>query len=263
MGWRARCPVHGGTGYNLGIKDAPDGGIILNCFSHGCSYADIMQAAGVDSRPLVASVARPPRRGYEAPAFDVAAWYGATRAAWRADKLNAWADQLGVSIHSIAHMGATTFGDMLCFPMHDGTGAMCGIRTRTPSGDKRAIAGSKAGVFLPTLHLDFDPVICEGPTDAAAAIDLGFEPIGRPSCRGQEVHVVDTCKRFAYERVTICADADGPGIEGAKILAQALTASRIGVRLVTCGAHKDLRAWLRAGATRKVVEAAWSAGEWK
>jgi hypothetical protein len=160
-------------------------------------------------------------------------------------------------------MGACTLGDMLAFPMYDGDGKVCGIRTRHQDGEKRAVTGSRAGVFLPTIHMDGDPVVCEGPTDAAAAMALGFEPIGRPSCSGSERHVIDTCRRMGYPRVTVCADSDGPGIAGARRLADVLVAARIAVRMVIPGGFKDLRDWFRAGVSPEIVTASWSQAEWR
>jgi DNA primase len=143
-------------------------------------------------------------------------------------------------------------------------GKICGIRTRHPDGHKRAITGSRAGIFIPGVYdANREIVICEGPTDAAAAMALGFEPIGRPSCIGSERHVVDTCRRRGINRVTLCADADGPGISGAKKLGEVLLAVRITVRMVTAGGHKDLRDWFKAGVTRAMVDAAWSQAEWR
>jgi hypothetical protein len=153
---------------------------------------------------------------------------------------------------------------MLCFPMHDGAGNICGIRTRDHAGNKRAIPGSKAGVFLSTFNLPDRPwLLCEGPTDAAAAMSLGFEPIGRPSCAGCERHVVDMCHRLDIDRLTICADSDGPGIAGARRIADILVAAGIAVRLVTPAGHKDLRDWYRAGARSETVYTAWAQAEWR
>jgi len=213
---------------------------------------------------VAAPVAPRTPTGYEDPGFDAYLWWRAARRVLVAEKLQPWADTLGLPIDSLEFMGAATICGMLSFPMHDGNGNVCGIRTRLPSGEKRAVTGSRAGVFLPTVHLtDRVPVVCEGPTDAAAAMALGLEPIGRPSCTGSERHVVDACRRFGYRRVTICADADGPGTAGARKLAEVLNAARIAVRLVTAGGHKDLRDWFRAGATPEQVNSAWSQAEWR
>jgi hypothetical protein len=221
---------------------------------------------------LHGGVAGPPARqgvttgvkGYEPPEFDALLWWRAVRHVLRWERLEPWSIALGLPMDALDVMGACTLGEMLAFPMHDGTGQVCGIRTRNRDGSKRAVIGSRAGVFLPTFHdHEAEPVVCEGPTDAAAALALGFWPIGRPSCLGCERHVVDTCRRLGTERVTLCADADGPGIAGARRLADVLVASRIGVRVVTPGVHKDLRDWFKAGATPAMVDVAWSQAEWR
>ena len=211
-----------------------------------------------------APVARRALDGYEGPDFNAQRWWETVRTVCRVDKLTPWAEALGLPMEALDWMGACTLGPMLTFPMYDGTGAICGIRTRNPDGAKRAVTGSRAGVFLPTVHMpEHEAMVCEGPTDSAAAVALGFEPIGRPSCAGCERHVVDTCRRLGRRRVTICADGDGPGIAGAKRLADVLRAARLSVRLVTPGGHKDLRDWWRGGATREHVDAAWSQAEWR
>ncbi|MCE9616455.1 MAG: toprim domain-containing protein [Lentisphaerae bacterium] len=208
--------------------------------------------------------ARRPQMPYEDPTFDATLWWEAARHVARPHKLTAWACALGLPASSIDFMGACTAARMLCFPMYDGHGAICGIRTRDHAGNKRAITGSRGGVFLATvLTPELDALICEGPTDAAAALALGFEPIGRPSCAGCERHVVDTCRRLGYARVTLCADADGPGVAGAERLAQILRAARIATRTVAPLGHKDLRDWWRAGARREHIDTAWSQAEWR
>jgi len=200
---------------------------------------------------------------YEAPDSNAELWWRTVRYVATWCRMEKWSDRLGLPIGALDVMGACVLGEMLTFPMHDGFGQVCGIRTRCADGSKRAVTGSRAGVFLPTFHDGSETVVCEGPTDATAALELGFHPIGRPSCTGCERHVVDTCRRLGIERVTVCADADGPGIAGARKLADVLQAARISVRMVTACGHKDLRDWFKAGATRALVDAAWSQGEWR
>lgn len=218
---------------------------------------------GAAQKAPVAPVARWVPDAYEAPAFDAGRWWETVRHVCRPPRLTPWADALSLPVSALDWMGGCTLGAILAFPMYDGEGHVCGIRTRTQAGEKRAVTGSRAGVFLPTVRLDGPPVVCEGPTDAAAAMALGYEPIGRPSCSGSERHVVDTCKRMGYERVTVCADNDGPGVTGARRLANVLNAARISVRMVIPGGYKDLRDWFRAGVTRETVDAAWSQSEWR
>jgi hypothetical protein len=200
---------------------------------------------------------------YESPEFNAMLWWQTVRHVVTWERMEVWADRLGLPIGALDVMGACVLGEMLAFPMFDGTGQVCGIRTRKPDGSKRAVTGSRAGVFLPTFHDGGEVVVCEGPTDATAAMELGYYPIGRPSCTGSERHVVDTCRRLGIERVTVCADADGPGVAGARRLADVLRAARVLVRLVTPRGHKDLRDWFKAGVTCDMVDAAWSQAEWK
>lgn len=42
------CPAHGGTDNNLHLADAPDGGLILRCWSTGCTFNEILRALQVD-----------------------------------------------------------------------------------------------------------------------------------------------------------------------------------------------------------------------
>lgn len=248
------CPICGHARWCL---VSPDGEAVL------CNRVESDKPAknsgwihGTPKKATVTAIVR-----NDAPAFDANLWWSVGRYAlshipW---SLNIWSRDLGLPVSALSFMGATTCCGMLCFPMHDGAGNVCGIRTRTRDGQKRAITGSKAGVFLSTVQVcSNDVLICEGPTDAAAALDLGFEPLGRPSCLGQEAHVVDTLRRWGKDRATICADADGPGITGAERLASAMRAARISVRMVAPHGHKDLRDWYRSGVTRAQVDAAWS-----
>jgi len=67
--------------------------------------------------------------------------------------------------------------------MSNDFGKIIGIRRRLPNGRKISLTSSKTGLFIPA---DLSPegllLICEGPTDTAAALDLGFAAIGRPNC---------------------------------------------------------------------------------
>ena len=45
--YQIKCPCHApheGQGYNLSVKDAPGGGLLVHCFSRGCSFNDILAA---------------------------------------------------------------------------------------------------------------------------------------------------------------------------------------------------------------------------
>lgn len=67
--WRAVCPAHGGKHQNLAIALGDDGEtVLLKCFSHGCTPAEIAAAVGLDLQDLFPDRrpeghSRPPTRG--------------------------------------------------------------------------------------------------------------------------------------------------------------------------------------------------------
>lgn len=167
------------------------------------------------------------------------------------------ADRLGLTVTSLRRLGIGWTGRAWSFPMTDPRrdGRVCGIRLRARDGSKYAVRGSKDGIFLPAGLADGVLFVAEGPTDTAALLDLGFDAIGRPSCHGGTRHVIHHVKSKKVPRVVIMADGDGPGQQGASMLAVLLSVYCGDVRIVTPPA-KDARAWVQAGATdQDVVDA--------
>ena len=140
--------------------------------------------------------------------------------------------------------------------MSDASGRIIGIRLRLPSGRKLAVKGGKEGLFIPEgLDGAHRLLICEGATDTAALLDLGFSAVGRPSCTGGIRHLADLVRRLAAAEVVIVADADPPGQAGARRLAGALVAYCPAVKVITPPpGSKDARAWKQAGATTADVQ---------
>lgn len=129
------------------------------------------------------------------------------------------------------------------FPMQDETGKVVGIRLRYQDGRKLSAKGGHEGCFVPDGGLgDLSDVIviCEGPTDTAAALDAGADAIGRPSCTGGTTIIKALLKG---REAAIVADVDGPGVAGALRLATELLAARIPSRVVKPLNGKDLRQW--------------------
>lgn len=91
-------------------------------------------------------------------------------------------------------------------------------------------------------------LIVEGPTDTAAAIDLGYRVIGRPACVGCEDMIVQVVKSEPMVPVFIIADADEPGQRGARSLQAKLGKAKI----ITLPA-KDLRAFVTSGGTNLLL----------
>jgi len=149
--------------------------------------------------------------------------------------------------------------DAWAFPMFDGAEEFAGIRLRSVDGDKWALRGSRQGIFIPQVDVQGETLVVEGPSDAAAAVSLGFHVLGRPSCTGGAAEIAAYCRRRSIRRVSVLADNDGPGISGARALSGQVGVS---VRMVVLPA-KDLREWVRNGATRQAVEACLAAHRWR
>ena len=142
--------------------------------------------------------------------------------------------------------------------MCDGYGNVVGIRLRNERG-KFAVRGSRQGIFLADMNPQEETLVVEGPTDAAAAVSLGFHAIGRPSCTGGTRQIAEFCRRKGVKRLSVLADNDGPGIRGARAFCD-----QVGVRArVVVLPAKDLREWVRHGATRRVVVACLDAHGWR
>jgi len=131
-----------------------------------------------------------------------------------------------------------------------------GIRLRAQSGRKWAIRGSRNGPFWPEDLTGSGPLlVCEGPTDTAALLDLGYDAIGRPSCTGAADLVIEVVQGLHVRDVVVVADADEQGIDGADRMARGLTEAGRRPKIIRPLQGKDARAWLKSGATRAVVDA--------
>ncbi len=170
------------------------------------------------------------------------------------------AQTLGLSVESLDRLGIGWDGASWTFPMVDAGNAVVGIRRRFPDGRKLSVKGGREGLFVPDGLPDTGSLFtCEGPTDTAALLTLGFPAIGRPSCRGGVRLLCEFCKGRA---VVVLGDADEPGRIGAWTLGQALRLYSLSVRVIRPPENaKDAREWLRLGATVANVQRAVSAAE--
>lgn len=167
--------------------------------------------------------------------------------------------ELGVSTESLERLGVgacVMYGRRFySFPMRSGDGAICGIRLRGIDGGKLSAKGSRSGLFIPRdLDTSAQLLVCEGPTDTAAMLDLGFSAIGRPNCSAGGAMLtsfIASVERPVPREIVIVADHDAPGQRGAWHLASTLIAYVPAVRvIVPPQGVKDAREWKRRGATR-------------
>jgi hypothetical protein len=166
---------------------------------------------------------------------------------WRGlglDNVQWFASQLGLKSRSLAMLGACAWPSTLAIPMYDENGGTIGIRLRNKAGHKYAVKGSRQGIFVPYGAFGKFPinpcVICEGPTDTAAALEAGFFALGRASALGQEQMLRLMLRNLAVKEIVLCGDQDQPGQHGEKKLVA--TIGRMRVRRLRFPA-KDLRAW--------------------
>jgi len=169
------------------------------------------------------------------------------------ERLHTLAHSLGLSTGSLQRLQVGWDGSAYAFPMSDAAGKVIGIRRRFPNGGKASVKGSKTGLFIPTGLAGNGPLLlCEGPTDTAAALDLGFDAIGRPNCNS----LVEMTVRAARGRgeIVVVADNDVAGRAGANRLAGVLARRCPRVRVVYPPAGiKDLRQWRNAGLATEVL----------
>jgi len=94
-------------------------------------------------------------------------------------------------------------------PMRDGDNKIIGIHLRCDDGTKRAVTGSRNGLFLPQgIEIQKMVFICEGASSCAALLTLGFYAIGRPSCNSGSEMLKVALKRLGASRIVIVADND-------------------------------------------------------
>lgn len=168
--------------------------------------------------------------------------------------------RLGVSEESMGllRLGWDQKRLLYTFPMRDAAGHIIGIRTRTRRGDKRAIEGSRNGLFCPPQQSGRGVLwICEGPTDCAALLSMGLVAVGRPSNTGGHDLLVVYCQR--RRELVIVADRDRPGSDAERLTlgaVQKLVSALHGklVRVVRIPQAKDVRAYLIDGGNRAGLE---------
>jgi hypothetical protein len=173
------------------------------------------------------------------------------RAATPATALAEFAASLGVSTPSLVAVGAawSALHSAWAFPMCDGHGNVVGIRLRNERG-KFAVRGSRQGIFLMDRVAQKTLFVCEGPTDTAAAVELGLFAVGRPNCccGGPEIQIY--ARHHSASLVVIISDNDKPGLDGAR---------KVGGELqlpfaIYVPPAKDLRQFVQLGGTRAMIE---------
>jgi hypothetical protein len=181
---------------------------------------------------------------------------------------------LGLSVEYLEEAGAGWLPDYCgnpfyrgyTFPMFDGHRRIIGIQIRTQHG-KRSVPGSHGGLFWPkgVLVKGTGPLLLpEGATSCGACRDLCYDAIGRFSCNGR-MDLIQELLAQARRDVVIVADHDEakqrpdgsvfyPGQQGAAKIAAVIKPLCRTLKIVKPPFVKDMRDWLKAGATKAVVD---------
>jgi len=232
-----RCMRGGGTpsGMKL-IREDAEGGRL---------YAPIDSS----SRPTP-----PPRPRKRKPRIDWTARHAAGRAELYPGELHDFADvELGLSGEGVEALEPTIIDDRYAFPERDAEGNIIGLVRRGIDGANRCVKGSSRGLTYQHPLPSTDPVlIVEGASDCAAAIEAGFNAIGRPSASGG----ADLLAKLLRGREVIVAgendrkpDGQWPGRDGAQRIADRLRLVCRSVRVMfPPEGTKDVRSWLIGGA---------------
>ncbi|MEZ6081211.1 MAG: hypothetical protein R3C09_28540 [Pirellulaceae bacterium] len=221
---------------------------------------------GVDDGEFCPSV-RPIERRVEIPEPKYGqALFALMAEVWRRNMRPAWlcraAELLGLPTDPLVQLciGWSPEHRATSWPMRNAAGDVIGVRLRCPvTAKKWAVRGSAAGLFYPIELLRIERperlMVCEGPTDTAALLSIGLQSVGVPSAGGSRDLLVAFSRQVAPAEIVIVADADGPGIDGAERLADAVMAVAP-VRIVSVGyGAKDARTWVLAGADRSCIDA--------
>lgn len=175
--------------------------------------------------------------------------------------LNYLARSLGVSVESLEKLRCVKAPQHCAwgFPMYDGLRNIIGIRMRHENGRKWCEPGGHNGLFIPMGHVDRQILICEGPTDTAAALTMGLYAIGRFNCCGGIHQIQEFIKTNHVKRAIIVADVDNdreidgrvvnPGITGAITLSEHLGIPNCTLTLPA----KDVRSFHQKGGDRKTL----------
>lgn len=227
--WIARCPAHDDRSPSLSVSEVAGGKVLIHCFT-GCTYESIISALGIDrrqaaTRPFVPYV--PVKKAIEDKPLDAEPMWRRWFERTDFHHLDGFGMSLGVDTDCLKAIGCawSTYGAW-AFPMKDPNGKVIGIRLRNDQGDKWAVKGSKAGLFIPgdySYMPDRIAYLVEGPTDLAAAMTIGLRAFGRPACIGQEQYILQYVAQQKIERLVIVTDNDEPGIRGAEKLQSMLS----------------------------------------
>ena len=142
--------------------------------------------------------------------------------------------------------------------MSAASGRTVGIQVQRLNGSELLLEGGESGLFIPeSLRHGVRLLVVDGPADTAAALDLGFQAVGRPSGTGEVSNLADLIERLQAPEVVVVDDADQQRGHDVRRLLTRLAACCPAVRVITPPAGiRGIRNWAIRGAIAADVEAA-------
>jgi hypothetical protein len=160
--------------------------------------------------------------------------------------------QLHVSVSSLRALDCCWASEhhAWAIPMKGPDDSILGIRLRATDGRKWSVRGSHSGCFIPNRTSAATALVCEGFSDTAAGLDLGYNAVGRPAASGGIDHLKQLFKRRGVRKAVVLCDNDTVGVSGAKMFSQYCGVPNCLV-ILPC---KDLRAYVQAGGDRALLD---------
>ena len=159
--------------------------------------------------------------------------------------LSPLADQLQITVRTLIQMKVRTDSvkGHWCFPMYDQFLQLIGLKCRNLARKKWCVKGSRLGIYMSTAFIPTQPlVICEGESDTAALLNLGYNVIGRASATSC-VEIIAALVRNPKVFIVADTDSSGIGLSSAKQLAARVENSSI----IYNADFKDVREWIASG----------------
>ena len=162
------------------------------------------------------------------------------------DFLTRFANKLNVAPIVLYHLGVGyDKKSQFYFPMFNADFKMIGLKIRAFNGKRWCVPGSRLGVYIPDDFNSSEEVyICEGESDTAAMLNLGYNAIGKASatsCRNILKELLNCCPI-----ITIVSDYDNHGL-GYKESCKLAKLFDSHVNIVLNRNYKDIRAWIDSG----------------
>lgn len=258
--WTACCPAHADSSPSLSVTLNAKGDVLLHCF-RGCSFADICRELNLSayemydnscaSEPIRPSLARNNIIAQTIPADPK--WSKMHQLFLRtitSDQVEDLAHHLKVSAESLTalEVGWSADDQAWTFPELNGCNEICGILRRFPNGQKLVVKGGKRGLTLPTGWRESRAklLVCEGQSDTAAAISVGYRAIGRPGKAAGLRDLVQVLRDVGEEIIIVVDnDSDQPDGQESRFLANLANGLKKTIgRYQPPRAFKDLRDYL-------------------